>query len=112
MRAFAFLSRLLTVLAVVGLVMGAATAPAGAGSRDMPLMAMSGDMQDCAEEAADCGDTKSCPYMVVCAAKLSQNLPVIVPVEMPLALTLSIVPRDDRIGESRAIPPVPRPPEA
>lgn len=112
MRFVALLSRLLTVLAIVGMVMGAATAPVGAGSGDMPPMAMAGDMPDCTEKAGDCGDTKSCPYMVVCAAKLSQNLPAMAPVEVPLALALSIAPHNDRVGESRAIPPLPRPPEA
>lgn len=112
MRLLAFLSRLLTILAVVGFVMGAATAPVAAGSGGMPSMAMSGDMPDCAEKTGDCDDMKSCPFMVVCVGKLSQSLPAVAPVDAPLAVTLAIVPRNDRVGESRAIPPLPRPPEA
>lgn len=112
MRFFAALSRMLTILAVVGLVMGAATAPVGAGSGAMPGMAMSGDMPDCAGKTADCDDTTACPFMVVCVAKLSQTLPSAAPIAAPLALALAVALRDDADRDTRAIPPLPRPPEA
>jgi len=106
------LSRLLTILAVVGLVMGAANAPFGAGAGGAPGMVTSDEMPDCEGKAPDCGDMKSCPFMVACLAKITQNVPTLDPLVGPLSLALVIAPRQDRIGKSRAIAPLPRPPEA
>lgn len=112
MRLLVALTRLLTILAVVGLVMGAATAPVGAGSGGKAAMAMTGDMPDCAGSSADCDDAAACPFMVVCVGKAAQSLPVTAAVQAPLALALVIALRNDPDRASRAIPPLPRPPEA
>lgn len=112
MRLLVALSRLLTILAVVGLVMAAATAPVSAGSDGMAAMAMSGDMPDCAEKTGDCDADTPCPFMVACVAKLAPNLPAAVPVGVPLGLALVVPLRDDAPRASRAIPPPPRPPAA
>lgn len=112
MRFLVALTRLLTILAVVGVVMGAATAPVGAGSGSMPGMPMTSDMPDCSGDSADCDDATSCPYMVACVGKIAQVLPGVAPVEAPLSLTVAVPLRDDRERASRAIPPPPRPPEA
>ena len=112
MRFLVALSRLLTILAVVGLVMGAAIAPFGAGVGGDPGMAMSDEMPDCEGKARDCGDMKSCPFMIVCLAKIAQNVPTLDLLVSPLSLALVIAPREDRMGKSRAIAPLPRPPEA
>jgi hypothetical protein len=111
MRLFVALSRLLTILAIAGLVMGAAIAPVTAGVGGAGI-AMSDEMPDCEGKAPDCGDTKSCPLMIVCLAKIAQNVPSLDSLVTPLSLALMIAPRHDRIGESRAIAPLPRPPEA
>ena len=50
--------------------------------------------------------------MIVCLAKIAQNVPTLDPLVTPLSLALVIAPRDDGMGESRAIAPLPRPPEA
>ena len=106
------LSRLLTVLAVIGLVMGAATAPSAASTERMPAMTMSGDMPDCEGKPTDCDDMKSCPFMVVCVAKLAQVLPTVVAIKAPLSVPVRIGLRNDAEGPTRATPPLPRPPEA
>src|SRR5829696_109941 len=111
MRFLVALSRLLSILAVVGLVMGASTAPASAGLGGMPGMTMSGEMPDCERKAPDCSD-KTCPFMVVCLAKIAQTFRAIAPLVFPLSLAIVIAPRHDRMGESWAIAPLPRPPEA
>ena len=112
MRFLVALSRLLTILAVVGLVMGAATAPVSAAVSGAPGMAMSDEMPDCEGKAPDCDDMKSCPFMIVCLAKIAQNVPTLDQLATPLSLALVIASRDDGMGESRAISPLPRPPEA
>src|SRR5215207_6239976 len=99
MRFLVALSRLLTILAIVGLVMGAATAPVRAVLGGMPGMTMSGEMPDCEGKAPDCDDMKSCPSMIVCLAKVAQNVPAIDPLVCPLYLVIVIAPRHDRIGE-------------
>ena len=109
MRFLVALSRLLAILAVVGLVMGAPTAPASAGLGGTPGMAMSGEMADCERKAPDCSD-KTCPFMVGCLAKIAQTVRAIDPLVFPLSLDIVIAPRHDSMGESRAIAPLPRPP--
>jgi hypothetical protein len=106
------LARLLSILAVVGLVLGAATLPVTAGGGDMASMAISSDMSDCASKSSDCDDMKSCPFMMVCMGQMAQHLSAAVSIAIPLAASLLFALPNDIEGESRAIPPIPRPPSA
>lgn len=112
MRIRVALTRLLTILGVVGLVLGPASVPVGGGSAGMPAMAMSGDVPDCAGDMGGCDDTKSCPFVNVCVAKFTQNQSGSASIEMDLTASLRFVPRNDGEGKGRAVLPLLRPPSA
>lgn len=112
MGPFAILARLLTILAVVGLVSGAFTAPAAAGLGGVSSIAMSDGMPPCDEGAPDCGDMKSCPFMVVCVAKCPQNVPATAALTTPMAVPAVLIPEQDWRTSGLAVPPPVRPPEA
>ena len=112
MRALAILARLLTVLAVVGLVSAAFTTPAPAGAVSGIAMAMGDGMPPCEENSPDCGDMKFCPFMVACVAKCPQNVPAIAALTTPMAVPAVLIPEQDWRTSGLAIAPPVRPPEA
>ena len=65
------LSRMLTILAVVSLVAGGASAAsASAGPKESaPIVTVADDMSCCDQPPPDCSDMKACPLAVLCIAK-------------------------------------------
>ncbi len=114
MKLLSALSRLLTMLAVVGLVIGAAV-PASA----IPMggsavsMAMPDGMPPCDDTESACGDMmKSCPLQTVCAGKSPQATLSAGYVRLPLFANAVDAVRDYFGGRSLAIAPPARPPKA
>lgn len=113
MRFLSILPRALAILAVIGLVLGGAAAPAAAGPAGVPAMAAMADgMAPCDDQAPDCGDMTGCPFMVGCVAKSPQSLPDPVLVKAPQAFLPVVAPRDSWDGAGLTIAPPARPPKA
>lgn len=114
MKLLSALSRLLTMLALVGLVIGAAV-PASA----VPMggsavsMTMPDGMPPCEDASAECSDMmESCPFQTVCVAKCPQATLATESSSFPLVANVVDAVRDYRGGRSLAIAPPARPPKA
>ena len=112
MHVFAALARLLTILAVVGVVLGPASVPVNGAVAGMPAMAMSGEVPDCAGDMGGCDDATSCPFVNVCVAKFTQSPSGSAATDLDLTAALRIAPRNDGDSKGRAVPPLLRPPSA
>lgn len=114
MAIWSVLSRLLMILAVVGLVTGAFAGPGAAGPMSGMSIAMSdGEMPPCEQPApADCGDMKACPFAVVCVAKYPQNVPTAASILRCPSMAAAARPRDDAQGSSITLVPLGHPPKA
>ena len=117
------IARLLTALAVIGLLAGTFAVPATArAAADATVdqeaaaervAAMPDDMPCCDPEPSgpDCRDTKACPFAAACAAKI---MPGIVPAPSAIITSASPVPlpvRQDRLRPSLAAAPQGPPPK-
>ena len=114
MKLLSALSRLLTMLALVGLVIGTAV-PASAGPMGGSAvpMAMSDCMPPCDDTESACGDMmKSCPSQTVCVAKCPQATLATESSSFPLVANVVDAVRDYLGGRSLAIAPPARPPKA
>lgn len=117
MRLWLAMSRLLTVLAVVGLVAGAFAAPAKAVPMGgMPATSISVDGMPCCDPAQsaanDCRTMKACPFAAICAAKCPQGLVKADFDHTRLSVETLIPLRNDRQGKSLAAAPLGHPPKA
>lgn len=111
------ISRLLTVLAVVGLVAGAFAAPATAGPVGSTSASVtSADGMPCCDppqSAPDgCRTTKACPFSAICAAKCPQSLVGAVFDQPRFSVANAIPLRNDRQDESLTATPLGHPPKA
>ena len=71
MRMLAALCKLLTILSIIGLVIGGVTPAVGAGT--MAVMAMPEDMPPCGDMNEAGGDMmQTCPFQTVCVASCPQ----------------------------------------
>ena len=111
------LSRLLTVLAVVGFVTGVFAGPGAAGN--VHEMATSigiadGQMPPCEQQQSpsDCGDMAACPFATVCLAKCPQNIPTAASIARRLPLIMAALPHNDEQVVSLALLPLRHPPKA
>lgn len=116
MQLWPAISRLLTVLAVVGLVGGAFVAPAKAGPMtDVVVTAAMAEGMECCDPPAsapsDCRDMKACPFAVLCAVKCPQSLASSASVQIRLAVAAAIPVLDDRPSGEFASPPLGHPPK-
>lgn len=115
MRLWSAISRLLAVLAVVGLVSGALAPSAKAGSvSGVAAVAISDGMPCCdpPQSGPDCRNMKACPFSAICAA---QCMPGVVRSEFSHARRFVDAPipvAGDRLGDSFASPPLGHPPKA
>lgn len=133
MSLWSAISRLLTVLAVLGLVAGALVAPATAGSMMTVGTAMAGaatepaigtavqtamsaaDEMTCCEpprSTPDCQDGKACPFAATCATKTSQSLQAVAFVQARFATLTAIPLAHDQARDSLVLPPAGHPPKA
>ena len=109
------LSRLLTILAVVSLVVvgGASTASANTGLKELaPIVTAADDMSCCDQPPSDCSDMKACPFAVLCVAKCPQSVPMAASVVVRVALAAELVPYLARLGDGLPAPPPDHPPKA
>ncbi|MBJ6126822.1 hypothetical protein [Microvirga splendida] len=107
------LSRLLTILAVVSLVVagGSSAASAGAGF-DAPTASTADDMSCCDQSPPDCSNMKACPFAVLCIAKCPQSMPMAGWVVVRVALAAELTPYFAQRGDSLPAPPPDHPPKA
>jgi len=116
---FSFISRLLSILAIVGLLTAPMVAPSSAVAMDDASMAgMSGmasvpdDMPCCPNEKPSLpGCAKSCPFAILCLAKCFPAVPA-VSVVMPARVFVADVKTswDDNLRDILPDPPPPKPP--
>ncbi len=112
MQLLSALSRLLTILSIVGLVIGGA-APAAAGPMSTLVMTMAEGMPPCDDMAPDCGGMmKSCPFQIVCAAKCPQATLAAATIPFPSVRRAADMPGDFRGVSSLTHAPPARPPKA
>ncbi len=114
MKLLSAFSRLLTMLAIVGLVMSA-DVPATAGPMvgAAVSMAMPDGMPPCEDTESECGDMmKSCPSQTVCVAKCPQATLATESSLFPLVANVVDAVRHYLGGRSLAIAPPARPPKA
>ena len=107
------LRRLLSVLAIVGLVVAPLAAPGAASAMARAsTAAMADDMPCCPHEKPAMPDcAKACPLMAICLAKCFQNIPVAgASLSAPLIVAERIAPANEAQGESLPQAPLPRPP--
>ena len=113
MRLVSALSRLLAMLAVVGLLVGTFAGSATALPADAGVtMVVADGMPPCDEQTPDCRDMKDCPSAVLCVAKSPQNFSGGALIVARLAIKSVMAPTNQRAGNSLAVPPLARPPEA
>lgn len=116
MKVSIWLRRLLTILAIVGLIAGPFTAPvtgvAMAAAADTAMAAMPDDMPCCPDEAPAVPDCqKTCPLMATCMAKCFSVGPMLSSVAFVLrAEGDAILPGSDAMGDALVIEPPARPP--
>lgn len=111
MRLWSVLSRLLTILAVVGLVSGAVTAPAAAGLGSSAMsMAMADGMPPCDQNTPDCGAMKACPYVSASFNPTLLGAPTASTVVVLLTSAGVLAPHDDWLKDGLALLPPARPP--
>jgi hypothetical protein len=105
------LRRLLSILAIVGLVVAPLVTPATAGGMTAAGVAAMADMPCCPDEKPAMPDcAKTCPLMAICLAKCFRDLSAGVAVSAPLAIAERIVPSDEAQWDSLSQAPPPRPP--
>jgi len=105
------LRRLLSILAIVGLVVAPLVTPASAGGMTAAGVAAMADMPCCPDESApvDCGQ---CPLMALCVSTTLQSpLPAGIAEIQPVALRM-LLPGSDSEVESVAYSPPPKPPRS
>lgn len=119
MRLWSAISRLLTVLAVVGLVAGALTAPAKAGGMTdgVAVTVLSTNGMPCCDPpqtAPDhCRDMKACPFAALCAAPCMPQGVARAVFSEPRVWVKALAPlRNDRQSDSFASSPLGHPPKA
>jgi hypothetical protein len=114
-KVWSAIARLLTVLAVVGLIGGAFVAPAKA-VPSMVVTAVMSDGMDCCDPPAfapnDCRDLEACPFAVLCAAKCPQSLASAGSVQIRFTVSAAIPVVDDRPLGDLTSPPLGHPPKA
>jgi hypothetical protein len=127
MKPWLAITRLLSVLAILGLVFSPFTAPAAAGGIVAPAartdavmaMASTGDemamaeMPCCPPEAPAVPDCqKACPLATLCLAKIVQGILPVGAVSTRFSIALALMPGNDAAPDTLAPIPPPRPPQA
>ena len=125
MKPWLAITRLLSVLAILGLVLAPFTAPAVAGGMAAPvatadgamdMASMGGDMADmpcCPPEKPVMPDCqKACPLATLCLAKIVQGILPGDAVSARFGIALALIPGDDAAPDTLAPLPPPRPPQA
>ncbi|PSC05653.1 hypothetical protein SLNSH_06630 [Alsobacter soli] len=125
MRLWLAITRLLSIIAIVSVVLAPFTAPAGAGgmAKEMPGAASDNTSNDgatatvdmpCCPPAkpADADCRKACPLATLCFAKLIQGVLPVSAVRARIDLAMAFLPVDDATPETQAPSPPPRPPQA
>jgi hypothetical protein len=127
MKPWLAIARLLSVLAIVGIVLAPFTAPAVAGGIAVPMatadagtdmtsmdgdMAMS-DMPCCPPEKPAMPDCqKACPLATLCVAKVVQGILPVGAVSARLGIAVALLPGNDAAPDTLVPIPPPRPPQA
>jgi len=128
MKPWLAITRLLSILAILGLVLAPFTAPAVAGGMAAPIamadadmalgsmddddMAMA-DMPCCPPEKPVMPDCqKACPLATLCLAKITQGILPAGAVSARFSIALALVPGNDASPDTLAPIPPPRPPQA
>jgi hypothetical protein len=127
MKPWLAITRLLSVLAIVGIVLAPFTAPAVAGGMAAPMtmmdtatdmtsmdgdMAMA-DMPCCPPERPAMPDCqKACPLATLCLAKIVQGILPVGAVSTRFSVALVLLPGNDATPDTLAPLPPPRPPQA
>ncbi|PVE24331.1 hypothetical protein DC522_10690 [Microvirga sp. KLBC 81] len=123
MKLWFAITRLLSVIAIVGLVLAPFTAPAVAGGMAAPMhmtdmtsldgdMAMT-DMPCCPPEQPTVPDCqKACPLATLCLAKIVQGIMPIGAVPARLSVARALLPGNDASLDTLDPIPPPRPPQA
>ena len=114
MRPLSALCKLLTILSLVGLVMGGGTPPAaGATSQSAMGMAMPEGMPPCEDMDPECSEMlASCPFQTVCAVKCPQATLGGTSFQLPLLADAANSAGNVAGGSSLAHTPPARPPKA
>lgn len=118
MQFWSVIARLITVLAVVGLVGGAFVAPTKAGHMmdTAAMTSMAADGMECCDppssSANDCRDMKACPLAAVCSLKCPQTLASTEPMQTRLALAAPMPAADDQVSSGLSPKPLGHPPKA
>jgi hypothetical protein len=125
MKPWLAITRLLSILAIVGIVLAPFTAPAVAGGMVVPMatadtgmdMASMGDamadMPCCPPEKPAMPDCqKACPLATLCLAKVVQGIVPVYAVPARFSLAQSPTPGNDATPDTLAPLPPPRPPQA
>lgn len=124
MSLWSAITRLLTVLAVAGLVSGPLAGPAKASAMaDMAAAAMAvadpatmpADHMDCCDPlpwAPDQADMKTCPFATICTGKLQQGTATANFSQNRLAIAVTVPLFDDRPPDVLAASPLGHPPKA
>ncbi|ACS43043.1 hypothetical protein C0214_06245 [Methylobacterium sp. DM1] len=129
MSIWSAIARTLTAFAVLGLIVGALSAPAqaravagGTVDRDAAaqqegvatphVASMSEDMPCCDPEPSgpDCRDTKACPFAAACAAKIASGIVPVLPAGGAPVVQVSLAVRQDHHRPSLAAAPQAPPP--
>lgn len=123
MKLWLAITRLLSIIAIVGLVLAPFTAPAVAGGMAAPMamtdiasaddsMTMAG-MPCCPPEKPAVPDCqKACPLASLCLAKVVQGILPAGAVAAQFSFVLALIPGNDANPETLAPIPPPRPPQA
>ncbi|WP_262297093.1 hypothetical protein [Microvirga sesbaniae] len=127
MKPWLAITRLLSILAIVGIVLAPFTAPAVAGGMAAPVamtdtgmdMASSddgmtmADMPCCPPEKPAMPDCqKACPLATLCLAKLVQGILPVGEVSARLGIAVALLPGNDAAPDTLLPLPPPRPPQA
>ena len=127
MKSWPAITRLLSILAIVGLVLAPFTAPAVAGGMAAPMAMMDtgtgmpsmdggtamAEMPCCPPEQPAVPDCqKACPLVTLCLAKLVQGVLPVGTVSAQFSIALALIPGNDAALDTLAPIPPPRPPQA
>jgi hypothetical protein len=125
MKPWLAITRLLSVLAIVGLVLAPFTAPAVAGGMAAPTATADAamdvasmddgmaEMPCCPPEKPVMPDCqKACPLATLCLAKIVQGIMPVSAVPARVSLAQALIPGDDADPDTLAPIPPPRPPQA
>ena len=125
MKPWLAITRLLSVLAILGLVFTPLNAPAVAGGMVTPvamvdaamdMASMGGDMADmpcCPPEKPVMPDCqKACPLATLCVAKIVQGVVPVNAVPARFSIAQALIPGNDANPDTLAPIPPPRPPQA